>query len=91
MKGNEGIIYDGVKAFSLRELSDRGWTIQGSNDTDTGQLYKDAAWLYAVIQKRAGGVMSIPRVLLRGETEVEEERYPSSSTSPTCYGGRASR
>ena len=90
MKGNEGIIYDGVKAFSLRELSDRGWTIQGSNDTDTGQLYKDAAWLYAVIQKRAGGVMSIideVRGLERFERQVGPVKYnyaydPKNNTSP---------
>ena len=71
-----GIIYDGVKAFSLKELSDRGWKIEGENQSDVDQLYRDTAWLYAVIQKRAGGVTSIPRVLLKGETEVEEEDLP---------------
>ena len=71
-----GIIYDGVKAFSLKELSDRGWKIEGENQSEVDQLYRDTAWLYAVIQKRAGGVTSIPRVLLKGETEVEEEELP---------------
>ena len=76
MKSNEGMIYDGVKAFSLRELSDIGWQIQGDNETDTQQLYSDTAWMYAVIQKRAAGVASIPRLLLKGKTEVEEDALP---------------
>ena len=73
---NQGIIYDGLKAFSLRELSDRGWTIEGESESDIQQLYKDAAWMFAVIQKRAGGVMSVPRLLLKGDNEVEEEDLP---------------
>ena len=73
---NEGMIYDGVKAFSLRELSDRGWTIEGENESDIFQLYKDAAWLYAVIQKRASGGLSIPRILMKGNAEVEEDTLP---------------
>ena len=71
-----GIIYDGVKAFSLRELSDRGWKIEGESQSDADQLYKDTAWLYAVIQKRANGVMAIPRILLKGSAEVEEKDLP---------------
>ena len=71
-----GIIYDGKKAFSLKELSDRGWTIAGENQSEVDQLYRDTAWLYAVVQKRAGGVTSIPRVLLKGTSEVEEKDLP---------------
>ncbi len=73
---NNGVIYDGVKAFSLRELSDRGWTIEGQSESDIEQLVTEAAWMYAVIQKRAGGVVSIPRVLMKGETDVEEDSLP---------------
>ena len=77
-----GIIYDGVKAFSLREMSDRGWKIEGATDSQVAELYEETAWLYAVIQKRANGVMSIPRVLLKGSTEVDADTLPFTFDIP---------
>ena len=83
---NEGLIYDGVKAFSLRALSDRGWTIEGESESDIMQLVSDAAWLWAVIQKRAGAVVSIPRVLMKGSAEVEEDSLPFEFDIPDLMG-----
>lgn len=67
---------DGFKAFSLREMSDQGWTIEGADKTRAAELYRQTAWLYSVITKRGAGVQSIPRVLKKGQTKVSESDLP---------------
>lgn len=63
-------LYDGAKAVPLDALPEEAWTYLTGN-MDDNELYRTTAYLYAVIQKRAGAVREIPRKLVNKQSEEE--------------------
>ena len=63
-------LYDGVKAIPLEALPEEAWTYL-TGEMDDKELYRTTAYLYAVIQKRAGAVRGIPRKLVNKQSEEE--------------------
>ena len=81
-KSSKAFVTDGTNVKSLNPWdadSMTGWTkiSGGDQETATSLLYSQTAWLYGCIDKRASACRSIPLVLMRGGTELEELIIPN--------------